>query len=242
MIYQKISNITYSNLAKNKNSLPSEKAGRHKSHSGLEKIIFEDIKKKLKFKKNDELLDIGCGCGPLADYIVRYCKEKKINLTLCDIPDVIKILKKKYSKSKNITFLKNEFQKEKINNKFNKILCYSVIQCVNQPTTFYKKIINTLSSDGKALIGDIPNINKKYRFIKSNFGRKFEEKRLKKKIIIKNFHDLLKTTKQNKLINDSFVKFILKHSKKQGRKSYLIKQPKRLPFSYTREDVLIEEI
>ena len=59
MIYQKISNKTYSNLARSKNSLPSEKAGRHKSHSGLEKIIFKDIKKKLKFRKNDRLLDIG---------------------------------------------------------------------------------------------------------------------------------------------------------------------------------------
>ena len=242
MSYQKISNKIYSNLAVNNNFGSSEKAGRYISHSGLEKGIFNDIKIKLNLKKDDKLLDIGCGCGPLVDLLIKYCNKKKIHLTLCDIPDVIDILKKKYLKYKNIHFLNGEFQNIKFKKKFNKILCYSVIQCVNKPRIFYKKILDILTVDGKVLVGDLPNVNRKYRFLKSSFGKKFEEKRLKKKIKFNDLQAFLKITKQNKLINDRFIEYILRYSKKKGRNCFLMKQSNKLPFSYTREDILIEEI
>ena len=50
MSYQKISNKIYSNLAVNNNFGSSEKAGRYKSHSSLEKDIFKDIQVKLILK------------------------------------------------------------------------------------------------------------------------------------------------------------------------------------------------
>jgi cyclopropane fatty-acyl-phospholipid synthase-like methyltransferase len=242
MNHQKFSNKNFKIFSINKKLSKTEKAGRYKSHIGLEKYIFRDIVKKLKLKKNDEFLDIGCGLGNLSDYFIKYCVKNKINLTLCDIPEVIDILKKKYSKFENIDFLGGEFQNEKINKKFDKILCYSVIQCVNDPKTFFKKMLNCLSIEGKLLIGDLPNVNKKYRFLKSNFGIKFEEKRINKKIEVKNMKTFLKLTKQNKLINDEFINFIINYSRKKNRNSIIMKQPIKLPFSYTREDVLIEEI
>ena len=239
---QKISNKNYRSFSNNTKLSKTEKVGRYKSHIGLEKNIFIDIVKKLKLKKNDEFLDIGCGIGNLTDYFIKYCVKNKINLTLCDIPEVINTLKKKYSKVENINFLGKEFQEEKIKKKFDKILCYSVIQYVNDPKFFIKKILNILSIEGKILIGDIPNINKKYRFLKSNFGKKFEEKRINNKIEIKNMKTFLKLTKQNKLINDEFINFIISYSRKKNRNSIIMKQPIKLPFSHTREDVLIEEI
>ena len=242
MNQQKFSNKNFKIFSKNKKLSKTEKAGRYKSHIGLEKNIFIDIVKKLKLKKNDEFLDIGCGLGNLSDYFIKYCVKNKINLTLCDIPEIIDIQKKKYSKFENINFLDKEFQNIKIKKKFNKILCYSVIQCVNDPKTFFKKILNILSIEGKILIGDLPNINKKYRFLKSNFGKKFEEKRINKKIEIKNMKTFLKLSKQNKYINDEFISFIINYSRKKNRNSIIMKQPIKLPFSHTREDVLIEEI
>tara|TARA_B100001057_G_scaffold451922_1_gene495417 strand:- start:2260 stop:2988 length:729 start_codon:yes stop_codon:yes gene_type:complete len=242
MIYQKNSNKIYSDFAKYKNFLPTEKAGRHKSHSGLEKNIFRDIIKKLDLKKGDKFLDIGSGCGPLADFLVKFCNQNNIKITLCDIPDVIKVLKKKYLNYRNINYIENEFQKKNLNQKYNKILCYSVIQCVNNPRDFLKKILKILTLNGKALIGDIPNLNRKFRFLKSDFGKNFEKKRLKKEIKFNNFKSFLKSTKQNKLINDNFIKFVLNYSHKQNRNCFILKQPKELPFSFTREDILIEEI
>lgn len=97
---QNKSNRIYSKLAKLKNVRPTEKAGRYKFHEGKEILIFNDIKKKLIFKKNDNFLDIGCGCGPLTDLLVNYCQKKNIYLTLCDIPAVINELKKNIKSSK----------------------------------------------------------------------------------------------------------------------------------------------
>ena len=61
-----------------------------------------------------------------------------------------------------------------------------------------------------------------------------------KKVVIKNFSQFLAETKQNKLVDDNFINFIFNHSRKNLRNCFVIKQPKKLPFSYTREDVIIE--
>ena len=240
MNIQKKSNIFYSNQAFRKNINPSEKAGRFKSQSKLEKYIFTYIEKILDLKKKEKFLDIGCGCGPLTDLIIKFCIKKKIKVFLCDIPEVINVLKKKYSNYKYVYFFEGEFQKLNLKKSFDKILCYSVIQCVNNPKLFYKNIFKLSKPKSKILIGDIPNINKKFRFLSSEFGLKFESKRLKKKVVIKNFSDFLAKTKQNKLVDDKFINFIFNHSRKNLRNCFVIKQPKKLPFSYTREDVLIE--
>ena len=42
---------------------------------------------------------------------------------------------------------------------------------MNKPRIFYKKILDILTVDGKVLVGDLPNVNRKYRFLKSSFGK-----------------------------------------------------------------------
>ena len=111
--------------------------------------------------------------------IIDYCNKNKINLTLCDIPEVLQILRKKYKKFKNIKYFNKEFHKIKTQEKFDKILCYSVIHYNDTPLNFIKKIISFLDKEGKALIGDIPNINKKYRYLNSNFMITIQKKILK---------------------------------------------------------------
>jgi len=241
MNQQKKSNLLYSNLAVQKKIFQTDKAGRYKWQKGKEKLIFNDIKKKLIFKKNDKFLDIGCGWGPLTDLLVNFCQKKKVSITLCDIPLIIKILKNKYKNFENIKYISKEFQKTKINQKYDKILCYSVIQCVDSPLKFSKKIILLLNKEGKTLIGDIPNINKKYRFLKSSFGIKYEKMSLKNNIKYKNFSDFKKKTKQNKKLNDDYILNILNFCRKNNRSSNILSQNPKLPFSFTREDILIEE-
>ena len=242
MNFQKKSNLAYEKLAKNKKKLPTQKAGRYKKHKGLENRIFEDIRRKLDLKKNDDLLDIGCGCGPLTDLVINYCQKKNIHITLCDIPPIINFLKKKYVNKKNISFISKEFQSAKILKNFKKILCYSVIQCVDKPNLFTKKIISLLSQDGKILIGDIPNINQKFRFLQSSFGKKYESmNNPKNKNDFKSFSEFKKETKQNTKINDDYIMNVLKYCRKKNKSSKIIKQKKILPFSFTREDILIEE-
>ena len=173
--------------------------------------------------------------------IIDYCNKNKINLTLCDIPEVLQILRKKYKKFKNIKYFNKEFHKIKTREKFDKILCYSVIHYNDTPLNFTKKIISFLDKEGKALIGDIPNINKKYRYLNSNFYEYYTKKNFENFIRYKNFSEFLKLTKKNKKINDELIINILLYCKKINKSVSILKQNKNLPFSFTRQDILIEE-
>ena len=238
MGYQEHSNKSYSEIIKDKKN-SSLRAGRLMEHKHSEKKIFNYIVKRLDLKKNDNLLDIGCGAGPLCNYLTKYCIKRKINLTLNDIPEIIEFVKNKNIKSKYIKYISSEFQKKNLDKKFNKVLCYSVIQCTNNPRIFFKKILKIVGNQSLILLGDIPNTSKKMRFLKSKFGHKFEEKRIKKKI--KSIKNYIKENKQNLLINDEFISFSLSYARRKGFNSYVLDQKNNFPFSYTREDILLEK-
>ena len=156
MGYQEHSNKSYSEIIKDKKN-SSLRAGRLMEHKHSEKKIFNYIVKRLDLKKNDNLLDIGCGAGPLCNYLTKYCIKRKINLTLNDIPEIIEFVKNKNIKSKYIKYISSEFQKKNLDKKFNKVLCYSVIQCTNNPRIFFKKILKIVGNQSLILLGDIPN-------------------------------------------------------------------------------------
>jgi len=237
MSYQKSSNKSYSEIIKDKKK-SSLRAGRLIEHKHSEKKIFNYIVKRLNLKKDDNLLDIGCGAGLLCNYLTKHCIKNKINLSLNDIPEIIEFVKNKNKKSKYIKYISSEFQNKNFDKKFNKVLCYSVIQCTNNPRIFFKKILKVVGNQSLILVGDIPNTSKKMRFLKSKFGHKFEENRIKKKI--KSIENYINENKQNLLINDEFISFSLSYARRKGFNSYVLDQKNNFPFSYTREDILLE--
>ena len=247
MNLQKISNLKYSNLVNNPKKSLTEISGRYLENAGSEKYIVKDIYKKLNLKtKSCSLLDIGCGHGKLTNLIVDLVLKKKIDLTLCDIKTIISKLKKK-NKKKNINYIASEFQKYNFKKKikFDRILMYSVIHYSNKPKNFIKKAFSILNKKGILLLGDIPNIDKKYRFLRSKFGKKFEKKNKIKRFDINkltlNYNSFLKHTKQNLSINDKFIFWIKKYFSSKKAKVLIYNQPKKLPYSYTRLDILIKK-
>jgi len=245
MNYQYYSNKKYSKLVRKKGKSLTEISGRYPEDKGSEKHIFIDIVKKLNLKKKETILDIGCGYGNLVKKIIKLSNKKNIQLTLCDIKKIISAIKSNIKTKENIKFVEQNFQNYNFKNlKYDKILIYSVIHYIDKPKLFLNKAFKLLKKDGSILIGDLPNIDKKYRFLKSSFGRKFEKDRIKRfdiNKLTKSYNSFLKNTKQNLKINDNFIKWIKKTFSKKKAKVLILKQPNKLPYFYTREDILIKK-
>lgn len=245
MSFQNKSNKKYLSLIKNKKKSLTEISGRYPEDKGTEKFILIDIEKKLLLKKSDKLLDIGCGYSELLKKTIKLSERLKIELTLCDIKNVIAAIKSNIKVRSNVKFIDKHFQNYNFDKKrYNKILLYSVIHYIDKPKVFLNKAFNLLERKGSMLIGDIPNVDKKFRFLKSPFGKKFEKKRKKRfdiNKLTKNYYSFLKYTKQNTNINDSFVKWIKTHFKKKKAKVVIFNQSKKLPYCYTRQDILIRK-
>ncbi len=226
-------------------------AGRYKEDSGKEQRIFNDIFNKLQVEKGDSFLDIGCGCSPLTLMVVDWLLNQDCTVTLIDIPAVISRLKKQLPRSSKIRFHSGLFPDDMpevfFERKFKRICAYSVIQCLDEPSSFIESLVKVLGAQSKILIGDLPNINKKGRFLCSDFGRKFDADyqgvTIDELDVYKNHIDYAeKVQNQNKAISDQFIENTLLKYRKNGYNSFVMPQPTSLPFSYTREDLIIESL
>ncbi len=216
--------------------------GRYQFQSESEKFISEEIMQKLSLSSSDNLLDIGCGSGDIS-----YKLSKLVNsVTLCDHPSIINRIKRVY-KNKKFRYIEQDFLSANLNKqKFEKILSYSVIHCLNtekEVFEFIDKIISLLKPNGRALIGDIPNKNKLNRFLSSKKGKEFQKEwEIKKqKIGIKqtSIGDYLSKDLKFVEFNDILILKILNHIRKKNYNAYIYDQQSLLPFCNSREDIVI---
>lgn len=214
----------------------AQKSGRYLIQKNQEKKIPRDIIIKMNLNNKDEFLEIGCGLGNL---ILPLSKRVR-NATGIDHPIITRKFAKR-NKSKKINLISGNFLKLKVKKKFDKILIYGVVHCLkNQKelNNFISKSLRLLKKNGIILIGDIPNIDMKKRFLNSVRGKKFENnwKKIKKKELnfnFKEFNNLIK-------FNDKLILKLMNDLRKKGLNAFLIPQNKELPFSNTREDILIK--
>ena len=236
-----------------KTNNPSELAGRFSYDSGIEKKIWEDIYYKLQLDGIDNFLDIGCGCGGLTGYSIDSAIKNKYDLILLDFPAVIKKLKERYRKKLNKYtesyegYFPYNFPDLIANKKFDRILVYSVIQYTDEPLYFIKKTIDLLNNRGIALFADIPNNNAKGRFITSEYGREFEAnyQGVSTKDIPKyDSHQdyVIYNHQKNSKISDQMIIDIIKTYRSLGYNAFIVNQPSSLPFSMTREDLIIQKL
>lgn len=122
------------------------------------------MKDLLEINKQTVLLELCCGNGLVSGELAPSCKE----VFGVDYSEtLLGQFKKRYS-SENINLIcsdVNRFVIEK--NKFDVILIYFSIQHFNERDSFLliEKCINSISPKGKILIGDIPDLDKKWRYI-----------------------------------------------------------------------------
>ena len=233
--------------------LPRDKSlssGRKDVDKGKDAHIWRDIESKLGFYENCEVLDLGCGFGGLIDYCIESSKKQSWKLTLFDIPEVIEALFQ--NQTEHDMFGINtysgiypyEVDDKLLEKMFDRILLYSVLHYTDNPKELLLKLAGQLRSGGRMLVGDLPNVNKKGRFLSSNYGKQFEAKYQNVKeeelpVYVDQFDYVDKVLNQNKEINDNLIVWAMQEFRHQGYNVFVIPQPEELPYSLTREDVLI---
>lgn len=215
--------------------------GRYLAQKKAEKNIPADITSKLKPTSHDHFLDIGCGLGlnlsPFADIV-----EKA---TGCDHPNVIAKLKKIYPDTQ-VELLGGNFLDLDFSTKYTKILAYSVLPALPNKDVLYAfvdKALDLLHPMGRALLGDLSNIDKKNRFMSSERGKAFQKQWENLRSESKNEQDVSQFQEKEDLfsvtIDDKFTMDLVRHIRKRGFHAYVVNQPQNLPFGNTREDILI---
>lgn len=225
----------YGKMAKH-NLSATLQAGRLSVQSDAEKNIPGDVISKLELSSNDSLLDIGCGTGLILIPASKIVKEAHA----CDHPHVLdKIQDDKIIKHPG-NFADLEF-----NQKFTKIVVYSVLHCLPDEDTlmaFIKKVVSLLDPKGICLFGDVPNADMKRRFLNSERGKVFQKEweDICKSIKPENSTDQFRDESAKSVhIDDKVIASILAMLREEGFQAHTVKQPQNMPFGNTREDILL---
>lgn len=207
----------------------TERVGRPNRAELIENQIFVDICEKVRLSTRRNILDIGSGCGNLARLLIEFSLNSGSSVTFVDSTEVIEVLK-----DENIEIARPQFKtvegyfpdiSRDLSNDYDCIIAYSVMHYVENPKNFILGALRVLSENGVLLIGDIPNSDKKRRFMtgenqnyhfsriwKRDFSRHYSERELGR-----------------------YIRLI----RKRGFEAYLIPQNDTFPHSGSREDLLV---
>ena len=221
----------------------SAKAGRNglSSDGEVEETILNDIWKKISQKSNQDILDLGCGCGPLANLIIERCILNSHSLTMMDQELVLSKISSSNQNSNRVKLVPGIFPYESNllgQQSFDSIILYGVIHITTDPINFIYSLTEFLKPGGHLLIADIPNSDKKKRFLLTNHGKQID-KDYRSKFIPNN--NVMSSTASKPLIefDDRFVTTLLGLIRAKGYESFLLPQPVGLPFCFTRDDILV---
>lgn len=224
---------------------PNLVSGRYKWMKNKYLPIASDIKKKLDLNKKNLLLDIGCGDSKISIILSKYVKK----VVAIDHFEIIKKLK--FKKNNKINYIGGNFLNSKfiLNQKFDKIIVYSVIHYLKNKKEIFlliKKCLNKLKINGELFIGDIPNLSKKNRFKKDPNFEKINNQWIKsKKKITKSEKMALSVIKKDAklvLINDTLIKEIFLKYNSNKYETFVLDQNSNLPMFKTRIDIKIKKI
>lgn len=234
----------FKSLAKRSDLSKFEKIGfPNEYREGFETAIRDDIASKLLLgsKLEQNILDIGSGCGELPGLISELAQKYGHKLTLLDSLEMHSNLSPEILAK--TTQINGRFP-DCIDNlsfqgsQYDAIICYSVIQYAFRESSIFEfldAMLLLLKPNGRILIGDLPNFSMRKRFLDSESGKLFHRN---------HFGDLNEEpVKWNSLergrIDDAVLLALLARARSAGFHSYLVPQDTNLPLSNRREDILI---
>lgn len=241
----------YRRIARSPLADPASAVNRPSSELGKGNAIWQDIRAKVGLQRGAKVLDIGCGFGEVVRYCLADAKRLALDLVLVDIREIVQRIEQDFSdlltprvRRYGGAFpvdMPSAFRRER---DFDCIIAYSVLHYTDRPRSFIAAAARLLAPGGRLLVGDLPNVHRKGRFLVSDAGRRFEaryrgvsEEALPR---FRDQHDYFRRCRdQNKRVNDALVVDTIRTYRKRGFDVYVTPQPAHMPFSHTREDLLI---
>ena len=232
----------YKEKASDEQLSDTEKCGRYAKQAADEVHIFEDVKNKLPaLTRADSLIvDIGCGCSDPVKKLIANSNVYKNNLVLVDSQEMLSLLPDQENITKVAAQFPDQTFVEQYEGKADAIIVYSVFHCVYLESdfiTFVDSLVKLLKSGGSLLLADLPNATRKKRFLSSDQG--------------KAFHKAWSGDEKDPEVNwnqfeagsldDALVLMLMARYRQMGYETYLLPQNEHLPFSNTREDLLVRK-
>lgn len=225
------------------NPPPLVQAARYAVQADAERLVVADIESKLALEPTHSLLEIGCGPGNLL-IPLSFRVRRAVGV---DHPNVITRARQRYS-CENLQWVAGRFPDIALDGPFDRILIYAVIHYLEDffaVSSFVGAAAALMSSNGRLLLGDIPNADRKRRFQSSEAGKQFEaewQQRMKEAHAAGGSDGDFALVGHSKLIgtlNDPQVLELASRLRVDGFHSYVLPQPPSLPFGHTREDILV---
>jgi hypothetical protein len=244
--FSKFEEITYESFRRRANDptlSPHEKVGFPDVYrEGKEGLIFADIASKLTrlSLRNQIVVDVGAGCGPLAALVMKRCAEHGHKLFQVDSPEMLELLPDAPPAERIPGRFPDdceEFLNEQ-RGRANCVLAYGVLSCVfveSNVFEFVDRALELLAEGGQLLLGDLPNISKRKRFFASETGVRFHQEFM----ATRERPDVRFNVLEPGAFDDAVVLAIVSRCRSAGFDAYAVPQRDGLPFANRREDILV---
>ena len=220
--------------------------GRYASQREAWPRVIADVRSKLRLSGTESLLDVGSGTGlltlPLADHVR--------HVWALDHEDVVARLAARAQGRANLTCLEGDFLAFDFGRQcFDRVLSYGVALCLPDLATvdaFVDKAVGLLRPGGLALIGDLPNQDRKERFLATDFGRHFDEefRRLRAAEPEGAGRGLAVISGSSVVgsFREAYLLGLVARLRAGGFDAALLFQPGDLCFGWTRDDLLVSRL
>lgn len=240
--FKKVGFEKFRELAKNDSLSKYEKIGfPDELRLGREIDIFRDMLAKAPTlrKESARILDIGAGCSDLPAHLLANAKALGQNLVFIDSQEMLDQIEGSHQLNKMPGYFPHDFKSLlEAGPAFDAIIVYSVLQYVLQEGNlfhFLDSAASLLACGGYLLIGDIPNVSKRKRYLISDEGRRFHKEYMQ----TESEPEVVMNAIEFNEFDDGIVFGILNRYRSFGMETYLLPQPRELPMSNRREDILI---
>jgi 2-polyprenyl-3-methyl-5-hydroxy-6-metoxy-1,4-benzoquinol methylase len=220
--------------------------GRYASQRDAWPRVIEDVRTKLRLTGAESLLDIGSGTGLLTLPLADHARQ----VFALDQQDVVARLLARAQGRTNVATLAGDFLTFDFGaQRFDRVLSYGVALCLPDLAAvdaFVDKAIALLAPGGLALIGDLPNHDRKARFLATEFGRRFDEEfRQKRAAEPPEAGQGLAVLSGSAVVggfDERYLFDLVARLRQRGLDASLMFQPGDLCFGWTREDLIVSRL